>query len=207
MVVCPKCGKPSKGLCVECYLEDNPLQLAETKVYCCSCGRIRFRDRWDSTLEDVRASAAKAVKPSSDVRVGKVDVRPAIVDGRLILDFDVEGSYRGAGFKKTLNSTTLVQKTTCPECSRRSGGYFEAILQFRCPLPDFPLDDRQVAKVERVRGGVDYYVLSNNYAKGFASQLKRRGYAVKPSEKVFSRRDGREVYRVSYSIKEKKPST
>jgi NMD protein affecting ribosome stability and mRNA decay len=113
----------------------------------------------------------------------------------------LEGSYHGNKFKKELSKKTKLQKSTCPTCSRKNSGYFEAVLQFRCETPNISIDDSQIAKAEKVRGGVDYYLLSNNYARGLASQLSKKGYDLITSNKTFSRRDGQQIYRVFYSIK------
>ncbi|MDD5111272.1 MAG: NMD3-related protein [Candidatus Altiarchaeota archaeon] len=201
MNMCPKCGRESKGVCLECFLEAHPLEAGEVKVLSCACGRLRHRDRWDARLEDIGKYVEKGLKAPFEVTLKSVRVAPVLEGSNLALDIAVEGVYKGEPFKRTITGAAKVQKTTCPTCSRKSGGYFEAVLQFRCPLPELPLDERQIAKVEKSDGGLDYYLLSNNYARGYASQLSRKGYAVKSSNKAFSMRDGQSVYRIYYSIK------
>lgn len=188
---------------MDCFLEEHPIGVEDVRVFSCKCGSLRHRHQWNATLEDVSKTITSLVKVPFELRPARVSMKPELSGGELNLAITVEGSYNGVKFRREITKKTKVQNTTCPTCSRKSGGYYEAILQFRCTIPKVPLDEGQVAKVESVRGGLDYYILSNNYAKAVASQLRRRGYNIKQSEKTFSRRDGREVYRVSYSIKEK----
>lgn len=187
---------------MECFLEDNPLQLGEVKVYSCSCGRLKYRDRLNVSLEDISNSVGKSIKVPYELKLTKIDVNPKLEEDKLVINVMVEGAYQGSRFKKNLSKKIKPEGFTCPTCSRKSSGYFEAVLQFRCKMPEVKIDESQIAKVEKVRGGLDYYILSNNYARSIASQLKRKGYSVKDSNQIYSRRDGREVYRVSYSIKE-----
>lgn len=200
-MLCPKCGKESKGLCVDCYLENTPIERGQLKLSRCSCGRFRYRGNWSTSLENLDKTVKKSVRLPSDMQVDKVEVKHEIKENNLSLDIMIEGEYKSEKFKKELNEKIKLKDLTCPTCSRKFGGYFEAILQFRCKMPDLKVDEDQIVKTERVKGGIDYYVMSNNYAKGVASRLKRSGFKIKASKKIYSRRDGREVYRVSYSIK------
>jgi nonsense-mediated mRNA decay protein 3 len=202
MTVCPKCGKSSRGLCLDCFLEEHPIKAGEVSVYSCNCGRLRHRERWDASAGELSKTVASAVKVPYELKPASVDVKTSISEKTADHAITVKGAYQGSVFERTFPAKTIIQKTTCPACSRKSGGYYEAILQFRCGIPKVSIDESQVAKMERVRGGVDYYILSNNYAKSVASQLKRMGLTVKSSEKIFSMREGREIYRVSYSIKD-----
>lgn len=190
---------------MECFFEEHPLELADVKLCSCGvCGRIRYRDKWDARLDDVRRDVERGMKPPFEISLNKVEVKPSVDEGGLILHATLEGSYHSSKFKKELSKKIKLQKTTCPTCSRKNSGYFEAVLQFRCEMPDLPVDESQIAKIEKVRGGLDYYLLSNNYARGIASQLSKKGYEIKTSNQTFSRRDGREVYRIFYSIKKEK---
>jgi nonsense-mediated mRNA decay protein 3 len=200
MSLCPKCGKESRGICLDCFLEDNPLVMEEPKLISCSCGRVRYRDRWDTRWEDVARNVAGKLKTPFELHITKVRATPVIGAENVTFNLEVTGDYKGEPFKRMIELIARPQKTTCPECSRRSGGYFEAVMQVRCDLP-VKIEEGQVVKVEKVKGGIDYYVLSNNYARSLASQLRKKGFDVTTSVKTFSRRDGREIYRVYYSLK------
>lgn len=188
---------------MDCFLEEHPVGVEDLRIFSCRCGRIRNREHWNAAVEDLSKTLASLVKVPYELKPATVEVKPSLSESRVDFTITIRGVYHGGEFTRSITAKAGIQNTTCPTCSRKAGGYYEAILQFRCKIPNVPIDEAQVAKVERVRGGVDYYILSNNYAKAFASQLRRRGYNIKQSEKTFSRRDGREVYRVSYSIKEK----
>ena len=201
MSVCPKCGRPARGLCLDCFLESNPLVLGDVKLVSCGCGRLRYRDKWDAPLQDVVRDVVKSFKHPFEIRIKKVDVKPEIRDGKLSLQVTADGSYKDSIFRKSFTEQFKLQSTSCPTCSRKNSGYYEAVLQLRCEIPKFVVDENQIAKAEKVRGGFDYYLLSNNYARALTSQLSRKGYDIKTSTKTYSMRDGQTVYRIYYSIK------
>lgn len=202
MSLCPKCGKPSRGLCLECYFEDNPLELGDVKIsFCGYCNSIRYREHWGASIDDVSKDVRKGIKLPFEVKLSRVEVKPELDEKNLTLNVVVEGDYKGSRFRKDLSNKTRIHKMTCPNCSRKSGGYFEAVLQLRCDIPDLLIDEHHIAKVVPVKGGLDYYLMSNNYAKSIATKLKRKGFIVKDSNKFYSRKEGRDIYRVCYSIK------
>ena len=122
MSQCPKCGKPSRGLCVDCYLGEHPLELGEPKLYSCKCGKLRFHGKWDASLDDVSKSIAKNIKTPYELRLGEIKVEPEVKENQLQLDIQVEGLHSGEKFKKNLTQKVKIQNATCPTCGRKSSG-------------------------------------------------------------------------------------
>jgi len=104
--------------------------------------------------------------------------------------------------------------TTCPRCSRSSGGYYEATIQIRGDQVLAVVSEARsmvegsgepnafIAKEEEVRGGSDLQVGSWKTAERVARELaSRHGGEFKSSRKLHTRRNNKDVYRMSYLVR------
>lgn len=199
---CPKCGAPSAGVCPRCYIEDHPLAVNPLPFKECGCGIAFFKGRWYEDVDELYLDyAGKSIRAPQDVEVKVTDVKAARKSGSVILDVKVDGEYKDYRFKRTLKLTVKPKKSTCDTCRKLGSGYFEAVLQVRGKVKNLDLEDRQLAKVERVRGGFDYYLISLDYARAKVSELISRGHLVKDSSKLYGKHKGKPLYRHYYSIK------
>jgi len=93
--------------------------------------------------------------------------------------------------------------------------YFEAILQLRNPdqkilkFADAAIAKRKtaVAKIEKVRGGLDYYLADQKFAQQLGKKLKTKFSGIlKVTAKLYSvsRQTGKQIYRVT--VLYRKPS-
>jgi NMD protein affecting ribosome stability and mRNA decay len=199
---CPVCGKSSEGVCVSCYLRDHPIAVKKQPLRECGCGLLFFKGRWyDDRKAMFRDFAQGSMKPPAGVeaRVKSVDVSSKA--GRTVLDAVVEGSYGGAVFEETLHWDVKPERVRCDVCRKLGSGYYEAVLQVRGESPVLDLDERQIGKVERVRGGLDYYLISLDYARAKAAELADGGYIIKKSSKIHGVKNGKTVYRHYFSVK------
>jgi len=55
---------------------------------------------------------------------------------------------------------------------------------------------------KKVRGGVDIYIVDMGYAQQIKKRFKKKGFHVKESPKLVGKKRGKNIYRVSISIKE-----
>lgn len=117
----------------------------------------------------------------------------------------------------------LLRRTrgVCDRCSRINGGYYAAIIQMRATERDMTppeLDaahkivaselDRQLgtgnrfsflAKSGPMHGGFDYYIGDIDAARNVSRRLKQRmGATILESAKLVGRREGEDVYRVTF---------
>jgi NMD protein affecting ribosome stability and mRNA decay len=96
----------------------------------------------------------------------------------------------------------------CTDCSRRSGGYFEAIIQLRGSAEKTAkardalvarIEERSfVSKVEQLREGVDVYAGSRKAALEALREMRLKHGT---SAKLFGVKDGRRVYRFTYCVR------
>ncbi len=84
--------------------------------------------------------------------------------------------------------------------------YYEAILQLRDSSPEvvkFAQEDirRQgagLARVKKVRGGTDFYLVVSSYAKSLGKKLQQQfGGELLITASLFSRREGKAIYRIT----------
>jgi len=109
------------------------------------------------------------------------------------------------------------KEKTCDSCARMLGGYYEATIQLRGSEPfleefkNLVINEINKSKeknafissIERVRGGLDLKLGSNSIAKRFVRKMKRnKKVEIKYSKKLKTKRDGKEIYRFTYLLRE-----
>jgi len=188
-------------------LEDKPIRLKGVQVGVCGCGRMFFQGVWwDDVVEVFRRVVSKCLVVPEGAKGGDVSVGDVEPDKKLEGSFSVGGVYDGESFRVDLIGEADVKSKTCPDCGRKTGGYFEAVLQFRGIDEDFGVDENYVLKAEAVRGGVDYYLTSLHHAKKVVEKFRKKGYGIVESSKICGIREGKTIYRLYYSIKRPKVS-
>lgn len=228
---CVECGKEVDhtvhGLCMECFLRDRSLVSLPDHVdlqRCTICGQYYRHGIWKSmTADDAVTSAAKeALTCVEEGKVVRADAALNYLDDRnvavtLTCTVDIDG-YRTDGIAATV---VRIKNTVCRICSRRTGNYYESILQIRSSGKELPEDlkDEVLARVERyvdeamktdanafitkmelVPGGVDVYLSLIALGRGAVKDIGDNYCAeVNESAKLVGQtRDGLDMYRVTY---------
>ncbi|MFQ6012781.1 MAG: NMD3-related protein [Thermoplasmata archaeon] len=225
---CVECGKEGpvyEGLCADCLPRKRTLVEVPAVLeleQCAHCGRFHLPRGWDQVdLEEaLQRTVERAAEIPRDVRnhtlLLHMDLRRPDEVG-LRLSHRVE--LPGLTAEQVGESRLRLRRITCPDCAKRHGQYYEAILQVRAserPVAEGEIqairaliEKRQrvetslfVAKEEEVHGGFDLYLSSNKAAKALAQRIKAHlGGKVTSSPKLHGRRGGRDVYRVTYAIR------
>jgi nonsense-mediated mRNA decay protein 3 len=139
--------------------------------------------------------------------------------------------FRGAERVVEIPLSVRVDHHTCPECSRKSGRYFTATLQLRGPaegpaektralherlevtwnrlLREARADWRRALSwIEPLPEGFDCFFTDTLAARSLARLAKQRfGASIKESATLFGRKDGRDVYRVTFCLRFPRPAT
>jgi nonsense-mediated mRNA decay protein 3 len=207
-LLCPKCGKPSRGVCRECYIRDHPILVKpESYKTCTECGQAIFKGRaYDDRDELLMDVAKKSVCPPAGIKAQVVGVKGEEGSGQVAMCANVQGVYDGSRFSQDVKWSLRPEKFKCVNCVKLGSGYYEAILQVRDDI-DIDLDPKYVGSIERTRGGVDYYMISMEYARQKMSELVDRGFLVKTSSKLYGKKNGKDVFRMYYSLKRPKFSS
>jgi len=201
MQFCPKCGKKSFGLCADCFLEEHPVKLKEFQLKVCKCGRFFYLDNWNA---DISLYLDKIVKKKLSVphgiTINKIKTKSKISEKRISLEIDLSGSYKNEPLLYKLHEDIKIIKTVCPDCSRLTSSYYEAVLQLR-PEISVDMDPRVVSDKKKVHGGIDIYLTSLDYARQLGSNLRKKGFYLKESAEHGGVKNGREVHRTVISVK------
>ncbi len=218
------------NLCEECILETvNPISLDPVihGTVCPTCNRILRGHSWEECPGDLSNAACKVAFSSihvlDDIKNHKTELSVDHFDNTLFrISGNTESTYRGIVIKKDIATEVRISLSQCPFCSKQSGNYFEAIIQLRGleGLTDQEIEDLLdrvrdstdqmslmdpnvfITKEEKVRGGYDFYMGENSFAKQLSMKLYEiYGGDYKWSASLFGRREGRDIYRHTYLVR------
>ena len=234
MRFCVECGKDVentvRGMCMECFLKDRPLVALPDHVdlnVCTECGQYERHGEYVSLpMEKAIRQAARDVLTC--VKEGRVTHVETEIDARddynhlATLNCTVE--IEGFEVQATASTIVRIKHTVCRICSRRTGNYYESILQIRGTGRelDRDLQDRALARAEKlvdlaattdsnafitkmelVPGGVDVYLSLIALGRACCKDIADLFCAEtdESSKLVGQTRDGLDMYRVSYLVR------
>ena len=142
---CVVCGKTGlalvDGVCASCFLESHVLVRGHGRpdvVVCPTCGARKVGNHWE------RSGASPSLLTSEDLNP-LLELDPEVGLRRVLwteLSRDaVQRSYRGEaeirfrGLERTVgvDLSVKLRAYTCPECARKAGKFYTAIIQVRGP--------------------------------------------------------------------------
>jgi nonsense-mediated mRNA decay protein 3 len=207
MKFCFVCGKKTEklieGYCEDCY--NNSFNLIQTPkeitiLLCSKCKKIKQKNDWnDIGIEDL-------VK--NNIKVLGDNVKIEVIGNKIFASGSLKNSKK---FKEEetheINIKTV--KVLCPECSRRLGGYYEAIMQLRGNVSeevlnfiDKEIKEKSFYRIDHVKGGFILYIGNKNIANQIADKIKRiYNLEVKKSFKLYTKKEGKDVYKSVFSVK------
>ncbi|MEM3227953.1 MAG: NMD3-related protein [Candidatus Micrarchaeaceae archaeon] len=217
MKYCPICNASNEELafvgelCINCFkkLELKKLPEAMKITICKRCGRIKTPQGWKrqnkGAFGDVAAKELKnrnvvAKLKSIDLDAGKAEV-----------EFIVEAENEKVGIEKEVGVELL--RTVCDICYKKSAGYYEAIVQLRGGEDSvrkmeehigrfLENGDAFIAKREAHGYGVDLYISDRKAIELF---MNRNRLHPKRSYTLYGTKNGRKLYRHSYSVQLDRP--
>lgn len=129
---------------------------------------------------------------------------------------DVDGKSQGLEYLTKLTTVLEIKEVLCPNCNRRAGGYYEAIVQLRADNVESRIEethtilsrlyarDKKAFIVEEMllKGGADIKLGSTKAAKAVASHFKNKyGAEIKESASLVGRKEGKNLYRTTVLIR------
>ncbi|QSZ66717.1 NMD protein affecting ribosome stability and mRNA decay [Methanofollis aquaemaris] len=162
--VCPRCGKPSAGLCNVCRAAETEWLKCEPRVesiYCPVCDSQKHGKTWTDTTVDhetmIHEIALSALTLHPDLRGAETsltyrDPNP----NRTFVDLTVSGKLYGVEVTGTCEVKIIWRKEQCDRCNRISGGYYEGIIQLRATgrRPSGREMDRAIRIAEEIEDGL-----------------------------------------------------
>jgi 60S ribosomal export protein NMD3 len=204
------------------------------RVLCPTCGARLVGQHWEPSEAGDRLTGADLtplLEPREDVGIRRV--RWTEVGGHALqrtLDGDVEVRFRGTERRVPVHLVVRIEHRTCPTCSRRSGRYYTALIQLRGPadarresaqdrrawldrrweegmVETRPTWREAISWREALPEGWDYFLTDTIAARALARHLKQRlGAELKESATLYGRKDGRDLYRVTFCLRVAPPA-
>jgi nonsense-mediated mRNA decay protein 3 len=218
------------SICKECYSKKHAIASLPDHVdltLCAHCSSMETLKGWKdvgSMREAVDDAIRAALVLLKDAKVTDMKAELTQKDERnLQAEVSLLVTAGGAEFERRMSTIVRIKRGSCKECSKKQGNYYEAILQVRGPernLPEQTEEEVQklvkervasmrrtsrevfVSKVERVKGGLDFFFSTIPAARGIARELENNMCAeYKESSSLWGRRDGKDIYRMTYMVR------
>src|SRR5512143_2627407 len=202
-IVCPRCGRTSDQVeFIEAFcIDDYPVSIkAPDKAeleQCTRCGRIKLRGEWTQFSErKVAESILSRCKGDYE-------------DAKYNLEYQTASFLVKKGSARIEKKIPLeIRKTICPQCSRISGGYFEAIIQLRGDrskmdkYADMFIKRLQkktfITRTEEKDEGLDLYI---GNSKAVVAMMGELGLKVLMTKKLVGRDQGKRLYRTTFLLR------
>ncbi len=226
-MLCVECGKREAkydNLCKECFLKkvkftDLPRHIEV--IICPHCGAVKFKGEWKriSREEMIRELIMRNLDTlyEYDALEYEWKEREGIKEFELDVIFKIR--YKDLEIVEEHYTEVSIKYESCPRCNRYFGNYFEAILQIRGAREgeldeivsyaherlDYYAQKNEnlfITKEEEKHQGWDIYISDKKEAKKVADEIsKKYGATIKASPHIVGRKDGRDVYRMTYSVR------
>ncbi len=219
------------SLCRECFAHTiqllQPESMRVTVRMCRNCGAY-FIGRERTSIEDVVVQlVTREIKRrySPDLDWCRVEVRDVDIGAdkngrrarRAKVGVNASAEIRGVRVEQRGDIEVAIKTGCCERCSRIAGGYYAAIVQVRAHnrLPtDHELvtasriayaslkGEDFVSRERLLREGLDIYVSSMECGRRISRAIvKQFGGNFSESRRLYGRKDGRNIYRVSFAVR------
>jgi len=230
---CVECGKEgpiyNEGVCINCYLKTHTFtqgpKILDLTI-CTHCGSFKYKSNWTSDLfgEVLQRLIKSNFKISKELN--KIDINTECKEMKDGMSCDVYISGYISDVEVTEKHEVLVRqkRTVCDVCSRRFGGYHEAIVQIRADkkgLSKKELDEIKtiveniitdlqikgnrglfITEIVEEHGGLDYYISERGPSLVVAKKLQEMfGGEIKQSSKNVGMKDSKQIYKMTYLIR------
>ncbi len=226
-MLCVECGKREAkydGLCEECFLRKvkfTSLPQHLDIVMCPHCRSIKFGGRWEKVPIDeaIKRIVEKNIKFEYEHDSYTITCNYDSTEGEFEVEVNVSIKYRDLEVSEHHLVKFELKYESCPRCNRFYGNYFEAILQLRGLRPEeqwevLEYTHKRIAyhsrkneelfltkEVEK-KEGWDLYLSDKKEAKKIARELCHKyGASLKESPQIAGRKDGKDIYRVTYAVR------
>ena len=237
-VVCGRTDLPLEaGLCPECTAKRERLVWVEGHpevILCPTCGARKVGQHWERRGSSPHLLGAEDLAPllsvHPDVGVRRIRWEEGTSDpSQRVYRAEVDLRFRGTERTTSIELPVRVRAMTCPECSRRTGHFYTALIQvrgtserlrgssvalrarleraFEGVLPEAKSEWRNAFSWrEELPEGWDYYLLDTLAARSVARLAKSRLKAtLTESATLWGRKNGKDVYRVTFCLRIPEP--
>ena len=230
---CVECGKEGPifrdGVCLSCYLKTHSFTSGPAEIdlpVCSHCSSYKYKSNWTSDLfgDVIKRVIKNKFQINKEIR--KVDINTECQEARdgMQCKVYITGILDNVEINEEYNLFVHFKKTVCDVCSKKFGGYHEAIIQIRADKRDISKKEQENIQkdvenfVEHLRskgnrglfitdigvdhGRLDFYISDKGAGLIIAKKIQERyGGKIKQSSKNIGMKDSRQIYRMTYLIR------
>jgi nonsense-mediated mRNA decay protein 3 len=230
---CVECGKEgpifNDGVCINCYIKSHTFTQGPKIIdlpNCAHCGSFKYKSNWTSDLfGDV---LRRIIRNTFDIskELTKVDINTEcneMKDG-MSCDVYISGFLNDVEITEKHEVQVRLKRTVCDVCSKRFGGYHEAIVQIRADkkglskkeindikiIVENIITDLQtkgnrglfITEIAEEHGGLDFYISERGPSLIIAKKIQELfGGEIKQSSKNVGMKDSKQIYKMTYLIR------
>jgi nonsense-mediated mRNA decay protein 3 len=227
-IICGEKDSVERGLCEDCLFKSVSITFdaSEDIVICPKCGGIKIGKRWH--YRNREREMQKRIE--SKINLRGIDGKTASVsfndfdmaeDDKIEFEAEIESS---TGLKHIFPGEVHLKKllNSCPECNKKTGSYYEAIVQIRSSFGEYDNSIDEVvseaiaiennlekehnnsfiSKIEKKPEGIDIYLGRKTDAAQIAKAITdRRPSSLIVTKSLVGRREGEDFNRYTYGIR------
>lgn len=233
IMFCVECGKETtifrNGVCIECYLKTHQFTKGSEIIdipVCPHCQSYKYKNTWTSELfDDVLIRYIKhSFKISPELTKVTITTSCNMKKNEAACNVFISGTIDDNAITEDHDLLVRFQKIVCDVCSKRFGGYHEAILQIRADKRALSIDELTnikllvenfveqlqakgnrslfITDVDEQHGGIDFYLSDRNSGQMIAKKIQEEcGGKITQSSKNVGMKDSKQVYRMTYLVR------
>ena len=230
---CVECGKEGpiykEGVCISCYLKTHTFTQGPTIIdlpICTHCGSFKYKSNWTSDLfgDVLRRLIKNNFKISKELNNVDINTECKEMKDGMSCNVYISGLIGDIEVTEKHDIQVRLKRTVCDICSRRFGGYHEAIVQIRADkkgLSKKEIDDIKIiveniitelqikgnrglfiTEIVEEHGGLDFYISERGPSLIVAKKLHELfGGEIKQSSKNVGMKDSKQIYKMTYLIR------
>ncbi|MDH7506446.1 MAG: NMD3-related protein [Candidatus Thermoplasmatota archaeon] len=230
---CVECGKETpifrNGVCKSCFLKTHTFTKGPAYIdipICVHCNSYKYKNTWSSELFDNALQRAIKNEFYINKELEKVSINTECkdtMDGKSC-KIIISGFLDNEEIVEEHNVQVRLKRSVCDICSKRHGGYYEAIVQIRTTnikLSKKELEDITktvvvfvedlhskgnrglfITDIGEEHGGLDFYISEKGAGFNIVKKIQEKyGGEIKKSSKDAGVKDSRHVHRMTFLIR------
>lgn len=230
---CVECGKEGPiykdGVCANCYIKTNRFTKGPDLIdlsICSHCDSFKVKNTWTSDLfsDVIRRLVKNTFQISNDLK--NIDIETECIEKKQGMECRVviSGFLDNKEITEEHKLLIRLKKTVCDVCSKKFGGYHEAVIQIRADKRILSEDERHnirqsieglvenmnakgnrslfITDIGMEHGGLDFYLSDKGASLAIAKKIQvQYGGEIKQSSKNIGMKDSKQVYRMTYLLR------
>jgi len=230
---CVECGKIGEifrdAVCFDCYMKNHSFTKGPSVIdlsICSHCGSYKYKNSWISASFDeiLKRWIKHLFDISRELNKPKISTEHKEEKEYIKSKVTITGFLDNVKITEEHDTIVRRKKDVCDVCSKRFGGYHEAIVQIRADKRN--LTKKEITEIKKFvesfvrnlqekghrslfitdvgeeHGGLDFYLSDKASALTITKKIQESyGGEIKKSSKNIGMKDSRQVYKMTYLIR------